>query len=444
MSGLLYRARCQGGPGTRPCLFAFLVCGLLLLASSSAPAAMLENPSPGAIKSGVGVVSGWVCEAKDVTVSFDDGPQIFIPSGSDREDTRGVCGDADNGFGLLINYSNLGNGPHTATLSADGRIQTKVSFSVQTLGTTFLRGVTGQGTVTLSDGKEVAVQWEETTQGFTITGYREADDPEPTDSGVGQFIGTWEFTNSAITKTYSFLDVEPCWTNGALSCVHDYAAIAQLGPDSVSGFETHYVYALSQQDADVCRAFFLHEVDEDGQTVQGDYGEAVGSCFDQAVVIEISRQIYGHVYPTTGRREVIGTASNPPTSTVCSTIRDLAVVDYYGESGRWDITNPCAPWQGRRHVLHIDVVPLGHRFEVAGEEMVITQGTRQVIFDNMPAYWVNWLDRQTLREIDQQYLYARSTKEPYQTALIIDPDAGLDLRQPFTLYYGGRLVAVFE
>ena len=279
-----------------------VVCGLLFTPCVAWSAATLENPSPGAIKSGVGLVSGWVCEAKDVTASFDDGPQIFIPSGSDREDTRGVCGDADNGFGLLLNYNELGDGPHTATLYADGLIQTQVNFSVQTLGTTFLRGVTGQGTVALSDGKQVDVQWEETTQGFTITGYREVDDPEPTDSGVGQFIGTWEFTNSAITKTYTFLEVEPCWTNGALSCVHDYAAIAQLGPDIVSGFETHYLYALSQQDADVCRAFFLHEVAEDGQTVSGDYGGAVGSCFDQAVVIEISRQIYGHAHPTTGTR----------------------------------------------------------------------------------------------------------------------------------------------
>ncbi len=205
-------------------------------------------------------------------------------------------------FDLTANYNELGAGLHTVTLYADGAVQTHASFTVVTLGTNFLQGVIGQGMIPLSDGKQVNVQWEETTQGFTITGYSEPDDPEPTDSGVGQFIGTWEFTNSAITKTYTFLDVEPCWTNGALSCVHDYAAIAQLGPDIVSGFETHYVYALSQQDADVCRVFFLHEVAEDGQTVQGDYGEAAGSCFDQAVVIEISRQIYGHVYLTTGRR----------------------------------------------------------------------------------------------------------------------------------------------
>ena len=93
----------------------------------------------------------------------------FVPYGSERIDTASVCGDTDNGFGLLINYNNLGNGPHTVTLYADGEVATQVHFNVQTLGTDFLRGVTGQGVVELSDGKHVALQWEETTQGFTIT-----------------------------------------------------------------------------------------------------------------------------------------------------------------------------------------------------------------------------------------------------------------------------------
>ena len=56
-------------------------------------------------------------------------------------------------------------------LHGDGVITTQVSFTVRTLGTDFLRGVAGQGTIALSDGKQVNVQWEETTQGFTITGY---------------------------------------------------------------------------------------------------------------------------------------------------------------------------------------------------------------------------------------------------------------------------------
>ena len=131
----------------------------------------LENPQDGALKSGVSVISGWVCDAEELEVSFDGGARLFMPYGSERPDTAGVCGDTDNGFGLLWNYNELGDGPHTVTLYVDGMIYTQVNFNVRTLGTNFLRGVTGQGTITLSDGTQVNVQWEETTQGFTITGY---------------------------------------------------------------------------------------------------------------------------------------------------------------------------------------------------------------------------------------------------------------------------------
>ena len=142
-----------------------------LLFSHPAWAVVLENPAPGSIKSGVGVVSGWICDADELEVSFNQGERQFMPYGSERVDTLSVCDDTDNGFGLLINYNNLGDGPHTVTLYADGEVATQVQFNVRTLGTDFLRGVTGQGSVELSDGKHVAIQWQETVQGFTITDY---------------------------------------------------------------------------------------------------------------------------------------------------------------------------------------------------------------------------------------------------------------------------------
>ena len=155
-------------------------------------AATLENPTPGAIKSGVGLVSGWICDVDELEISFDGGSRLFVPYGSERADTQGVCGDTDNGFGLLINYNNLGDGPHTATLYADGMVATQVDFNVQTLGTTFLRGVTGQGTIALSDGKQVSVQWEETTQGFTITSYTTGGGTTTPSADI--FHGTWRVT----------------------------------------------------------------------------------------------------------------------------------------------------------------------------------------------------------------------------------------------------------
>ena len=182
-------------------------------------AATLENPSPGALKSGVGVISGWVCDAEELEVSFDGGTRLFVPYGSERTDTAGVCGDTDNGFGLLINYNNLGDGPHTATLYVDGILTTRVDFNVQTLGTDFLRGVTGSGMIALSDGKQVNVQWEETTQGFTITGYTSIRGPDSTsaEQQLRGLVGTWHFTldvsrtdpsMGSLTRIYSVRRIE--------------------------------------------------------------------------------------------------------------------------------------------------------------------------------------------------------------------------------------------
>ena len=206
-------------------------------------AATLENPAPGALKSGVGVISGWVCDADELTVSFDGGPQTFVPYGSERIDTAGVCGDSDNGFGLLWNYNELGDGPHTMTLYVDGMIQTQVNFSVQTLGTNFLRGVTGQGTITLSDGKQVNVQWEETTQGFTITGYNEGEvisdggstSSTSADAALNRMRGTWRFyygDHYIFTPTHDafddwvFSDIETI--EGYRTLIGDFASLDRI------------------------------------------------------------------------------------------------------------------------------------------------------------------------------------------------------------------------
>lgn len=68
------------------------------------------------------------------------GARLFVPYGSERTDTAGVCGDTDNGFGLLWNYNELGDGPHMVTLYVDGVLTTQVDFTVRTLGTPLLSG----------------------------------------------------------------------------------------------------------------------------------------------------------------------------------------------------------------------------------------------------------------------------------------------------------------
>ena len=132
----------------------------------------LENPGPGSFQSGIGLISGWVCNASNVLVRIDNRPAVSAAYGTNRADTQPVCGDTNNGFGLLFNWALLGDGPHTIEVRADGSLVGTASFTVTTLGTTFLRGAAGA--YTLPDfpesGRAVDVVWDEGQQGFVIVG----------------------------------------------------------------------------------------------------------------------------------------------------------------------------------------------------------------------------------------------------------------------------------
>ena len=69
-----------------------MTAGLVLFLSPAwALASVLEIPGDGATVSGIGVISGWKCEAVgDITVSFDDGDPIPLVYGSARGDTSPV------------------------------------------------------------------------------------------------------------------------------------------------------------------------------------------------------------------------------------------------------------------------------------------------------------------------------------------------------------------
>ena len=131
----------------------------------------------------------------------------------------------------------------------------------------------------------------------------EAEPAPPADSGVGQFTGTWEVTSGQTMVTYTFGPAEPCWVDlsgAGLQCVQDYNTLASLGPDTMTGYTTPYAYALIHADGQTCRAFFLQEP-TDGM-VEGDYGEATGSCLDPTVVVAIAQQVYSGNHPSTGMR----------------------------------------------------------------------------------------------------------------------------------------------
>ena len=141
--------------------------------NAGAPPKILENPQPGAFVSGIGTISGWVCDANTIEIEFDNDPTNRWQAGygTSRVDTYGVCGDANNGFGLLYNWNNLGDGIHTVRALADGVEFASSTVAVTTFGEEFLRGASG--TFTVSDfpqpGVSVDLLWQQSQQNFTIS-----------------------------------------------------------------------------------------------------------------------------------------------------------------------------------------------------------------------------------------------------------------------------------
>lgn len=136
------------------------------------PPGTLEIPRNGSFQSGIGLFSGWVCEAQTVEIEIDGTVTLEAAYGTSRGDTAGRCGDSNNGFGLLFNWNLLGDGPHTVRALADGREFGRARFTVTTLGRESLAGVSG--TYTLPNfpeqGKNVIVQWQQASQNFVIVG----------------------------------------------------------------------------------------------------------------------------------------------------------------------------------------------------------------------------------------------------------------------------------
>ena len=142
-----------------------LACPALLWAQSA-----LENPQPGSFQSGVGVISGWVCEANLIEIVFDDVSTFEAAYGTSRLDTQGECGDSNNGFGLLFNWNLLGAGTHTVRALADGQEFAGTTFTVSDYGTEFLEGASGE--FPLEDfpetGTDITLRWQQSVQNFVI------------------------------------------------------------------------------------------------------------------------------------------------------------------------------------------------------------------------------------------------------------------------------------
>ena len=166
----------------------------------------LENPGPHSFQSGIGVISGWTCEAEEVEIALN-GTVQEAAYGTERVDTADICGDTDNGFGLLFNWNLLGAGEHTVVATVDGIELDRATVTVTTLGEEFVRGA--EGSCTVSDfplaGETAALVWQQSKQNFVLAagaapsganqagtpgvGYLENPSPNSFQSGIGVISG---------------------------------------------------------------------------------------------------------------------------------------------------------------------------------------------------------------------------------------------------------------
>ncbi len=139
--------------------------------TSGSPPRVLENPQPGSFQSGLGIISGWVCEANRIEIQFDDQPLVEAAYGTDRGDTQSACGDTNNGFGLLFNWNLLNHGVHTVRALADGVEFARATITVTRLSEKpFLPDLRRE--VRVADfpeaGTDVVLRWQEQQQNFVI------------------------------------------------------------------------------------------------------------------------------------------------------------------------------------------------------------------------------------------------------------------------------------
>ena len=165
-----------------------------------AVAGVLESPAAGAAVSGIGFLSGWKCDAQDITIRVDGGTPIAVAMDIPRADTRSTCGrEINNGFIMQTNWNWLSEGTHTAVAYDNGVEFARSTFTVGTTGEEFLKGITVSVDVPNfpAPGETGRFVWNESTQHLELAeviSEPEIPQPPPSQLDFEVFRGNWAFT----------------------------------------------------------------------------------------------------------------------------------------------------------------------------------------------------------------------------------------------------------
>ena len=151
-----------------------------------------------------------MCDAAVGELEINGGPRLAAAYGTDRADTASVCGDTNNGFGLLFNWNLLGDGLRTVVAVADGVPFDRATFTVTTLGEELVTDAVGETVVAdfPAAGEAVRLVWQRANQNFLLapldgelpaaspprpaggpTGALENPEPASFQSGIGLLSG---------------------------------------------------------------------------------------------------------------------------------------------------------------------------------------------------------------------------------------------------------------
>ena len=166
------KSRLEAKAGMKKITIFGLAIASLLASTAVSKAAVLESPARGAVLSGIGFISGWKCDASNITVVIDEnGEHLSVAMHQERADLRLVCGGTiRHGFVKQFNWALLGDGEHVAVAYDDGMEFARATFTVGTTGEEFLTDVSHRTVLNgfPSPGERAVLQWNESTQHFEI------------------------------------------------------------------------------------------------------------------------------------------------------------------------------------------------------------------------------------------------------------------------------------
>ena len=196
----------------------------------------VDNPQPDSAQSGIGVLSGWVCEAETVEVELN-GVLQEAAYGTERTDTEPYCEDTNNGFGLLYNWNRLGDGPHTMRVVVDGIEFATLPVTVTTLGLDdeFPTGLTG-GTTLMdfpTEGETMRLVWQEAQQNFALA------EGEGEGGGTHRDMGTTVLENPQPGSYQSGIRVLSGWVCEAEEVVLEIDGVPPAGGGLWHGTDGH-------------------------------------------------------------------------------------------------------------------------------------------------------------------------------------------------------------